>query len=102
MRLEFKLRTPEGFSKCDYPQIRIGAMKFLCRCHGNSTLNGGWGIASWHWKNSITWRWTIQWHPNKSHTFLYKYPNGKAGTAALSLWRLGHLYFAWQENMWRQ
>lgn len=101
MRLKFQLSPPKYCAPCDYPDIRIGALRLFARSHSNGETNGNWVIASWHRAKSITWRWSLHW--NKSRKWgarKWVGPNGH-GNASISIPIVGELTLNWQPHMWR-
>lgn len=66
----------------DYRGIKIGALGLFSPVHSNGRNTGDLMIAGWHWKKSVTWRWTL---------WLCRPQAGRG-------WRL---YFKTQENMFK-
>lgn len=100
MRLNFQLKPPVFCAKCDYPNIRIGALRIFARTHGNGVCDGGWMLFSWHWQNSITWRSALSWRPGFGLWFTrWAGPNGYGFTVVKTPG--GIFRYAWQPNMWK-
>ena len=105
MKLRFKLTPPKYCAKCDYPDIRIGALKVFGRLHCNSEITGGWSIASWKWDDSITWSWFLHWDkPSRKDRFnkwigYYKHNNGFHSHICIPF--IGVFSFSTQRPMWK-
>jgi hypothetical protein len=75
-------------------------------CNGESTYRTV-GLASWHNRRSITWRWLLWWDvPWKGKLPLrprfYRQHHNDSGVAAVTLPLLGTLSYHWQRPMWRE
>lgn len=86
--------------------MNIGPLSFIERGHCNGDPARHWVVAAWHWRWSVTWRWLLWWFPHGRTTRpspLGWHFGKRGGHFDIGLPIVGHLYFAWQQNMpWRR
>lgn len=81
--------------------MKIKALTLFAPMHSNGEPIPGRVLAAWHWKKSITWRWSLHWMPRAKGMplGLHRWGNAQHPHFLLRLPLLGELMFAMQPNM---
>ena len=89
--------------------MKIGPLNLFNRMRGNDGSRSGVMVASFHWRESITWRWALHWRDtNKlipygcASTRTYKSAPGWNGSLTLNLPALGYLSRTLQPNKFQE
>jgi hypothetical protein len=81
--------------------MKYRALTLFAPMHSNGDPIPGRVLASWHWPRSITWRWSLHWHPRAKGmpVGLRRWGNAQHPHILLRLPVLGELSFAMQPNV---
>lgn len=82
--------------------MKIGPLTLFSPMHSNHDPIPGRVLAAWHWRDSITWRWGINWMPRAKGMPLgfFRWGNAAHPHLLIRLPVLGELSFAMQPNLY--
>jgi hypothetical protein len=81
--------------------MKFGPLTLFASMHSNRKPIPGRVLAGWHWPASITWRWSLHWHPRAKGMplGLHRWGNRQHPHLLLRLPILGELSFSMQPNL---